>query len=102
MNKLLLVLLLASFVSPEEWSQFRGPNGSGVSATTGLPEAFGPSKNVIWKTALPSGHSSPVLTNDRVFVTAHDKEKLFVISLDRATGKVVWQREVPRAQEGRL
>jgi outer membrane protein assembly factor BamB len=102
MNKLLLVLLLASFVSPEEWSQFRGPNGSGVSATTGLPETFGPSKNVIWKTALPSGHSSPVLTNDRVFVTAHDKEKLFVISLDRQTGKILWQREVPRAQEGRL
>jgi outer membrane protein assembly factor BamB len=102
MNKLLLVLLLASFVSPEEWSQFRGPNGSGVSATTGLPETFGPSKNVIWKTELPSGHSSPVLTNDRVFVTAHTKEKLFVISLDRQTGKIVWQREAPRAQEGRL
>ncbi len=102
MTKLLLVLALAGFVSGEEWSQFRGPNGTGVSATTGLPETFGPSKNVLWKTALPSGHSSPVLTNDRIFVTAHDKDKLFVISLDRATGKILWQKEVPRRQSGRL
>ena len=57
----------------EEWSQFRGPNGSGVSATTGLPEEFGPTKNVVWKTTLPPGHSSPVLTKDRIFVTAFEK-----------------------------
>jgi len=102
MTKLLLALTLATFISGEEWSQFRGPNGTGVSATTGLPETFGPAKNVLWKTALPAGHSSPVLTRDRIFVTAHDSSKLFVICLDRASGKIVWQKEVPRAQAGRL
>ena len=102
MTKLILVLLLASFVSGEEWSQFRGPNGTGVSATTGLPDAFGPSKNVVWKTELPPGHSSPVLTDDRIFVTAHTTDKLLVICLDRKTGKILWQREAPRAQQGRL
>ena len=102
MNKLLLVFLLATFLSGEEWSQFRGPNGSGVSKTTGLPETFGPAKNVIWKTELPPGHSSPVLTNDRVFVTAHRDDHLYVISLDRETGKILWQREVPRSRAGRL
>ncbi len=102
MTKLLLALTLATFISGEEWSQFRGPNGTGVSATTGLPETFGPAKNVLWKTALPSGHSSPVLTSDRIFVTAHDKDKLFVICLDRATGKILWQKEVPRTRAGRL
>lgn len=102
MTKLLLALTLAAFISGEEWSQFRGPNGSGVSATTGLPETFGPAKNVLWKTALPAGHSSPVLTRDRLFVTAHDSAKLFVICLDRASGKILWQKEVPRAHAGRL
>ena len=102
MTKLFLALLLATFVSGEQWSQFRGPNGTGVSATTGLPDAFGPSKNVIWKTALPAGHSSPVLTDDRLFVTAHTADKLLVICLDRATGKILWQREAPRGQQGRL
>jgi outer membrane protein assembly factor BamB len=103
---MLLVLIIASFsitkVVAEDWTQFRGPNGTGVSTSTGVPETFGPSKNVVWKTALPAGHSSPVLTRDRIFVTAHDKEKLFVIGLDRQTGKLLWQREVPRSQAGRL
>jgi outer membrane protein assembly factor BamB len=92
---------LTSFAN-DEWSQFRGPNGTGVSETKGLPTEFGPGKNVVWKTELPPGHSSPVLTHDRIFVTAHDKEKLFVISLDRQTGKILWQKEAPRAQAGRL
>jgi len=90
----------------EDWSQFRGPNGTGVSTSTGLPVEFGPEKNVIWRTSLPPGHSSPVLTRNRIFVTAHTKEKenhkLLVICLDRQTGKLLWQREVPRTQTGRL
>jgi outer membrane protein assembly factor BamB len=104
----IIALLVALVVSPltiiasDEWSQFRGPNGTGVSETKGLPTEFGPNKNVVWKTPLPAGHSSPVLTRDRIFVTAHDKEKLFVIALDRQTGKIIWQREVPRSQAGRL
>jgi outer membrane protein assembly factor BamB len=102
MDKLLLAFVLATFISGDEWTQFRGPNGTGVSATTNLPETFGPAKNMIWKTQLPAGHSSPVLTKDRVFVTAHDKDKLFVIGLDRSSGKILWQKEVPRSREGRL
>ena len=134
----LVALLLASFiaalsvgrpltttaVAAEEWTQFRGPNGSGVSATTGLPDEFGAGKNVVWKTALPPGHSSPVLTKDRIFVTGYskiearakqnahpthqaspiekEKYKLLVIALDRPTGKILWQREVPRTITGRL
>ncbi len=107
---LFLTTLIVSLAWPsifaEDWTQFRGPNGSGVSSTTGLPVEFGPTKNVIWKTPLPPGHSSPVLTRNRIFVTAHTKEKdnykLLVIALDRQTGKQVWQREVPRSREGRL
>jgi len=91
---------------PESWSRFRGPNGAGISSTTGLPAEFGPAAGVAWKTPLPPGHSSPVLTATRIFVTAHtaDKENytLSVIGLDRRSGKVLWQREVPRRQKGRL
>src|SRR5215813_3100277 len=101
-----LLLCLTTAVAAEDWSQFRGPNGTGVSITTGLPTEFGPDKNVVWKTTLPPGHSSPVLTRDRIFLTAHSSEKenhkLFVICLDRQTGKQVWQREVPRSHGGRL
>ena len=101
-----LVLLAWPSVFAEDWTQFRGPNGTGVSSTTGLPVEFGPTKNVVWKTELPPGHSSPVLTRNRIFITAHTKEKenykLLVIALDRQTGKQLWQREVPRSRGGRL
>ena len=126
---LVLTTLLAALIgawitsaAAEDWSQFRGPNGTGVSATTGLPTEFGPGKNMIWKTALPPGHSSPVLMANRIFVTAYlkveqpakknahaqdspipkENYKLLVIALDRQTGKILWQREVPRTITGRL
>ncbi len=79
-----------------DWPQFRGPEGTGVSADRGLPVEVGPQKNVIWKTALPPGHSSPILAGPRIFFTAHEGDKLFTICLDRATGKIQWRREAPR------
>jgi outer membrane protein assembly factor BamB len=91
-----LALLLASTALAADWPQFRGPNGLGVSAEKNLPVQFGPNKNVVWKTALPPGHSSPILVGPRIFVTAYEGEKLLTIALDRATGKILWKREAPR------
>ncbi len=78
-----------------DWSRFRGPNGAGVFETTGLPTEFGPDKNVVWKTTLPMGKSSPILTDDRIFLTGHENGKLYTFCLDRATGKILWRREAP-------
>ena len=85
--------------SDPDWSRFRGPNGTGVSATAGLPTDFGPDKHVLWKTALPTGHSSPVLTRTRIFLTAHDSDALLVLALDRATGREAWRRSIPQGAE---
>ena len=99
-------LLVLTGTAEAQWIRFRGPNGTGVSASANLPVGFGPEKAVIWKTVVPPGHSSPVLTSTRIFLTAHSAEKdgykLFVMALDRKSGKVLWQREVPRLQKGRL
>ena len=97
-----ILLFSVSCVLAADWPQFRGPNAFGVSDTTGLPSEFGPAKNVIWKTALPPGHSSPVLTANRIFLTAYDAEHLYVIMLDRSTGKIMWRREVPRPRKQKL
>ena len=102
MIALLLLLSMLTTVVSDEWTQFRGPNGTGVSETKNLPTEFGPKKNVVWKADLPPGHSSPVLTRDRIFVTAHEKDTLLVIALDRQTGKILWRRPVPRTIPGRL
>ncbi len=110
-NHLRSIALVASIlclpaVAHAQWTRFRGPNGTGVSSAANLPAEFGPDKAVVWKTGVPPGHSSPVLTSTRIFLTAHTNEKdaykLLVICLDRKSGAILWQREVPRVQKGRL
>jgi outer membrane protein assembly factor BamB len=93
---LTLVLAMANSALAADWPQFRGVNGLGISADKNLPVQFGPAKNVVWKTELPPGHSSPILVGTRIFVTAYEGEKLLTIALDRATGKILWKREAPR------
>ena len=91
-----LVLLAGSVAAADDWPRFRGPNGSGVSSSTGIPAEFGPAKNLLWKTALPFSHSSPVVTGDRIFLTATEGEMLITLCLDRKTGRVRWRREIAR------
>src|SRR5213593_4738107 len=59
----------ASGAGVQNWPRFRGPNGSGVSESRDLPVEFGPMKNLAWRTAVPAGHSSPVVWGNRVFLT---------------------------------
>jgi outer membrane protein assembly factor BamB len=89
------------FATAADWPNFRGPNSTGVSDTTGLPVEFGPEKNVVWKTLLPPGHSSPVIVGDRIWLTGWDEDNLHVMALSRADGKIIWRREIrrPRKQE---
>ncbi len=97
---LAILLLVTATAAPAaagaDWSRFRGPNGSGTVETGALPAEFGPALNVVWKTPLPPGHSSPIVAKDRILVTALDGEALVTFSLDRVTGRIVWRREAPR------
>src|SRR5262245_7512975 len=85
-------LLLLSVVRAEDWSRFRGPNGSGVSKDTGFPAEFSRDKNAIWRTPVRPGKSSPILTRRHIFLTAFDEGKLFTQCFDRKTGKLLWER----------
>ena len=96
------LLTVPAQAAPEDWLRFRGPNGTGVSPATGLPIHVGPARNVAWKTAVPKGYSSPVLTATHVFLTAHERDALLIIALDRATGRELWRRPLPRARQDRL
>jgi outer membrane protein assembly factor BamB len=77
------------------WPRFRGLDGSGIAANGKPPADFGVDKNLLWKTELPAGVSSPVVAGDRVFVTGVEGTKLLTICLGRKDGKILWQREAP-------
>jgi outer membrane protein assembly factor BamB len=85
--------------SDQGWTRFRGPNGSGISKDTGFPIEVGKSRNVIWRTPVRPGKSSPVLTARHVFITGYDKEKLITQCFDRATGRLLWERVETRAHQ---
>ncbi len=99
--RMVVFLCLGNPVDPTraaEWSQFRGSNGSGVMETSQLPVQFGPHQNLVWRVPTALGHSSPILTRDRIFLSAIRDERLWVICLERASGKTLWEREVPRSR----
>jgi outer membrane protein assembly factor BamB len=81
-----------------QWTQFRGPNGSGVDSAGSYPVAFSPTSNVVWKTAVPYGQSSPVVVGRHVYLTASDGARRLTICLDAATGRELWRREITPAR----
>lgn len=99
---LLAALTFSGRAHAADWPRFRGPNGTGVAETSALPDGIGSDKHVVWKTALPPGHSSPAIGGDRVFLTAFEGDKLFTIALDRGSGKILWRRESPRDRHEKL
>ncbi len=60
-----------------------------------MPREIGPDKNVVWKTAIPPGKSSPAVTVDHIFLTGHKDKILETFALDRKTGKLLWRLESP-------
>jgi outer membrane protein assembly factor BamB len=90
----LLTVIASGVLGDEVWPQFRGVNGSARSTSSArLPAELGPEENVIWKVTLPPGHSSPVVYGDRIYLTAVRDERLFTLALNRANGKILWERE---------
>lgn len=80
-----------------QWPQFRGPGGQGIaSGQAKLPAEFGTSKNILWKTPVILGHSSPCVWGNRLFLTGADakERKLVTVCLDRADGRIIWQKSV--------
>jgi outer membrane protein assembly factor BamB len=60
----------------------------------------GPNQNVLWKTPVRAGLSSPVVWADRIFLTEFDapNKQLSTLGIERRTGKIVWRRTVSPKQ----
>jgi outer membrane protein assembly factor BamB len=93
----LAVSLTPARAGAADWTQFRGPGGTGVSEETDLPVRWSKTDNVRWKVALPGrGLSSPVIAGGRIYITACTgplQERLHVLCFDAATGKKHWERQ---------
>lgn len=105
--KLALALIsLITTTNAADWPRFRGADGSGNAGDTKAPTTWSDAENVKWKAALPGpGSSSPIIWKNRVFVTCYsgygdgsdgamEKLQRHLVCLDRATGKVLWDKAV--------
>jgi outer membrane protein assembly factor BamB len=95
-------------VRTNDWPRFRGPEGTGVSAATGLPLTWNENENVVWKVPLPgAGSSSPVVWGDHIYLTCYtgyfvpgepggslDDLERHLICLRRDDGKVLWKKSI--------
>ncbi len=91
------VLIMASTAAAGDWTQFRGPNGAGLSNEKDLPTKWSATEGLRWKAELPGrGLSTPVVANGRVYVTScsgFQQTRLHVLCFDAATGKKLWERQ---------
>ncbi len=88
---------------PAVWPGFRG-DGRSVATAPDLPLEWSPQKNIAWRQSLPGyGQSTPVVWNDRLFVTAVEgpnKEKIHVVAVAVGDGRILWHKSFAPAQPG--
>ena len=87
----------ASVALANDWPQWRGPSGVGITTETNLPLRWSPTENVRWKLPLPErGNSTPVLWKNRLLLTQPiEKEHLrSLLCVDRDSGAIIWQANV--------
>lgn len=90
----LALLFFASTAHGENWPNWRGPEGLGISGEARLPLHWSPSENVRWKAKLPErGNSTPIVWGRRIFLSQplEQDNKRTLMCVDRADGKTLWQ-----------
>ena len=103
----LCLIFLSATTQAENWPQFRGPTGMGLTADKQLPVEWGGKehKNVLWHSDLPGeGHASPIVWGDRVFVctvtwteNAADRKSIpahHVTCYKTSDGEKLWDTEI--------
>lgn len=98
-------LIVCDSVWGENWMQFRGSTGQGISSEKQLPITWSATKNIKWKASLPgNGWSSPIVFEDHVFLTTASEEGVScrVICVNRNDGSIEWNTEVHRQKPGAM
>lgn len=91
-----IALALPSFAAgTDNWPHWRGPDFTGISPDQGLATkwpAAGPKQ--LWKVPTGTGHSSPVIVDDKLYLFTRDEDKNLELltAYDAKDGKQLWQQ----------
>ena len=92
-----LLLGLGASLHAQEWTRFRGPNGSGISDAKTVPTKW-TEEDYNWKIALPGdGHGSPVIWGEKIFVVSGEEKSgdRIVTCVAAGDGKIAWSKTYP-------
>lgn len=81
----------------QEWTRFRGPNGTGISVTEGVPAVW-TEKEFAWRVPIAGqSHSQPVIWGDRMFLlTATDfGQERALVCVRKTDGQPLWTKSYP-------
>jgi outer membrane protein assembly factor BamB len=99
----LVLLVLAAEAGAQEWTRFRGPNGTGISTAKGVPVKWS-EQDFAWRVPI-AGRSDgqPVFWGDKVFLSSSQDEgrERLMICLSKADGKELWVKKFPLAPRGK-
>ena len=73
-----------------DWTGFRGSDGTGVAPGGSVPASFDPEANLVWRSELPAGYSSPIVEGGYVYLTAAEGAELMTLCLEGETGVEDW------------
>ena len=78
------------------WPNFRGSgaNGHAINANPSLNWNIEDGNNILWKTKIPKlGMNSPVVWEDKLFLTGADKSSRQIYCFDTDTGNLLWKHD---------
>ena len=93
----ILATLVLTASLQAQWPQWRGPNRDGIVPKASVPAEWPANAKVKWKYDVGEGYSSPVVSNNRVYVHSRKDPEEIVTALDLTTGKPVWTQKYQSA-----
>ncbi|MGH9857750.1 MAG: PQQ-binding-like beta-propeller repeat protein [Acidobacteriota bacterium] len=90
-----LIIRPDAYPGAGDWSQWRGPGRDGVVKGFPVDTKWPPSFTSVWSIVVGTGHSSPAVMDDTVFVFSRESEEEVARAIHFATGKVLWRSSYP-------
>jgi outer membrane protein assembly factor BamB len=81
------------------WPRWRGPSGQGLVAPGQYTDTWN-ARTSVWKTSVPGrGNSSPIVWDDRIFLTTGygNGDRLSMLAYARVDGKKLWETFIPQS-----
>ena len=78
----------------EGWVQWRGPSRDGVASSFTIPATWPAQLTKTWEATVGLGHSSPVVSGNRIVIHTRQENREVVTAFDLQSGKQLWQDAV--------